>query len=80
MVERRPFPAGGRARIVAQLRNMTDWKKIASGREAGIPEADLDRVVESLKSLEEVFRPLAQKIAHDVEPAVTFHAAQGEDE
>jgi len=55
---------------------MTDWKSIAKARQLNIPEPDLDRVVQPLAGLEQVFRPLAGTIPHEIEPAVTFHAAE----
>jgi hypothetical protein len=43
-----------------------------------IPEPDRERAAEVLKALEAVFRPLAEAIPEDVEPAVTFRAEEEE--
>ena len=58
---------------------MTDWMAIAAGRGLGIPDADLDRIVPVLEALEAAFRPLAENIPWDVEPAVTFSCPAGDE-
>ena len=59
---------------------MQDWKSIASAKDVGIPDADLDGIVSVLESLEAAFRPLVVTIPRDVEPAITLSepAVQGE--
>lgn len=44
-----------------------DWTAIAKA--SGLPAADISRLVPPLDALEEVFRPLAQSLMPDVEPA-----------
>lgn len=58
---------------------MRDWKALASAMRLEIPEADLDRIVPALESLETSFRPLIATIARDVEPAIILSepAVQG---
>jgi hypothetical protein len=52
-----------------------DWKKIARASGLAIPDAALERIVQSLDALEADFRPLARALPQDVEPATAFHAA-----
>ena len=59
-------------RLFAWQELMRNWKLVASGRDAGIPDPDLERVTPSLDSLEAVFRLLIRAIPHDIEPAVVF--------
>lgn len=51
---------------------MTDWKTLATARCPDIPPDAVARIVPSLEALETAFRPLAEKLMPDVEPAVTF--------
>ena len=53
---------------------MSDWRAIAKARGLDIPPRDLDRIAETLEQLEATFRPLAVKLAPDVEPATGFRA------
>jgi hypothetical protein len=55
---------------------MKQWKQIADA--AGLDIPDMERIIPALDALEAAFRPLAKAIPHDVEPAVTFHAAEEE--
>lgn len=55
---------------------MPDWKALAKARNLNIPAADVNRIAASLDGLERAFRPLVAAIPHDVEPAVTFRAAE----
>lgn len=48
---------------------MRDWKQVAEGFGAEIPDRDLDRVAASLAAVEEAFRPLVGKIPLETEPA-----------
>jgi hypothetical protein len=41
---------------------MTDWKKIASAIEPGIPAGDVEKIVPMLDALEAAFRPLRKSI------------------
>ena len=41
-----------------------------------IPAPDLARALERLHSLEEVFRPLAQRLTPEMEPAVVFRPGE----
>jgi hypothetical protein len=55
---------------------MKDWKAIAKASGIGIPDKDLDRVTAPLEALEEVFRPLANTLTPDVEPATEFRVEE----
>jgi hypothetical protein len=55
---------------------MKDWKQIAAGLGANIPDADVAKITPALDALEAAFRPLARAIPEDVEPAVTFRAEE----
>jgi len=52
----------------------TDWKALAAARGLKIPAADLEAATRRLDALEETFRPLAQALTPDQEPAVAFRA------
>jgi hypothetical protein len=41
-----------------------------------IPPADRERIAKPLAALEEVFRPLAESLLFEDEPAATFDAAE----
>jgi len=56
---------------------MTDWRAIARAHD--IPEPDVDRVVAPLESLEQVFRPLAESLRSEMEPA-TIYRPEGVEE
>ena len=51
---------------------MKNWKLIAQANEFDIPEADLDRIAPVLDALEAAFRPLADNIPLETEPAIVF--------
>jgi hypothetical protein len=53
---------------------MRDWEAIAKARGLRIPGRELDLVTGPLRSLEEVFRPLAADLPPGLEPATTFRA------
>lgn len=55
---------------------MKDWNAIAAASGAGIPASDIPRIVKPLAALEEAFRPLAESLHFDDEPATTFDAAE----
>jgi hypothetical protein len=55
---------------------MKDWALTAKAAGLDIPAKDISRMVQPLKDLEEVFRPLAQSLTPEMEPAVSFHADQ----
>jgi hypothetical protein len=48
---------------------MRDWKAIAKARGIEIPAGDLDRTVEPLDEMEEIFRSLIPDLTPDIEPA-----------
>jgi hypothetical protein len=50
---------------------MTDWKALAQA--AGLPREALDRITPPLETIEAVFRPLAENLPPELEPACTFH-------
>lgn len=52
-----------------------DWKKIARANGLAIPDKDLDRITPALDALESAFRPLAQGLSPEMEPAVIFDVA-----
>jgi hypothetical protein len=51
---------------------VTDWRAIARARGMELPTEDLERVAGPLEALEEVFRPLADGLGPEAEPAVEF--------
>jgi hypothetical protein len=53
---------------------MKDWSMIAKAAAADIPAADVARAAQTLNGLEEVFRPMAQSLTPEMEPALAFHA------
>ncbi len=55
---------------------MKDWSAIAAASGAGIPASDVERIVKPLAALEEAFRPLADSLRFDDEPATAFDAAE----
>ena len=55
---------------------MKDWSAIARAAGLDIPAKDLPRHTKPLDSLEETFRPLAQPLTPDMEPAFSFEAGQ----
>lgn len=52
---------------------MKNWKLAAEALNLGIPESELPKLSQTLESIEAAFRPLAESIPDDVEPAVIFH-------
>jgi hypothetical protein len=60
------------------MKQMKDWKKIASAYDLKIPEAEFERISPALDSLEKSFRPLVQAIPQNLEPAVNFGIPQEE--
>ena len=48
---------------------MKDWKLLASALDLDIPEAEMERVKASLDAVETAFRPLADTIPLETEPA-----------
>jgi hypothetical protein len=56
-----------------------DWKKIARASGLTISEADLERVAPALDALEAAFRPLARTLQRELEPAITFRAAEDDE-
>ena len=55
---------------------MKDWASAAKAAGLDIPAKDVSRIVQPLNSLEEVFRPLAQSLTPEMEPATLFRADQ----
>jgi len=53
-----------------------DWKKIARAEQLEIPDADLERIAPTLDAMEAAFRPLAQALPPETEPALIFRAAE----
>jgi len=51
---------------------MKDWKAIAKARGLGVSDAELERIVAPLDSLEESFRPLVKDLTPDWEPVVGY--------
>ncbi|MGA2723047.1 MAG: hypothetical protein ABSG79_11620 [Bryobacteraceae bacterium] len=48
---------------------MKDWKAIAKASGLEVDAAQLNRIAEPLEALEAAFRPLANRLTPDVEPA-----------
>jgi hypothetical protein len=53
---------------------MKDWSLIAKAVAPDIPANDASRAAQPLNALEDVFRPLAQGLTPEVEPAFSFGA------
>jgi len=53
-----------------------DWKKKARAEQLEIPDADLERIAPTLDAMEAAFRPLAQALPPETEPALIFRAAE----
>lgn len=53
-----------------------DWTLIAKATGVAISAEDLARISKTLDSLEETFRPLAEELTSDLEPAPVFHAEE----
>ena len=51
-----------------------DWKALAKARGIEIPETELELIRPRLDALEQAFRPLAQRLTPDQEPAAVFRA------
>lgn len=55
---------------------MKDWSAIAAAGDFGIPAEDAARIVKPLEGLEQTFRPLAETLRFDDEPAAIFDPAE----
>jgi len=57
-----------------------DWKLLAQALSLDIPDPDLEKITPALDALEVSFRPLADKVPHETDPAVLFfcHAEEAE--
>ena len=53
---------------------MKDWSAIAKASGLDIPANDAAGAASALNGLEAIFRPLAQSLTPEMEPAVAFHA------
>ena len=53
-----------------------DWRRIAQANRLEIPDADLDRIAPTLEAMEAAFRPLAQALPPDTDPAFIFRAVE----
>ena len=49
-----------------------DWKNLARASGWPIPDAELDRMAQTLNALEASFRPLAEALRPETEPALIF--------
>jgi hypothetical protein len=56
---------------------MRDWQAMAAASGTGIPAQDVERVTKPFVGLEQTFRPLANSLTFDEEPATAFDAAEG---
>ncbi|MGA3072499.1 MAG: hypothetical protein ABSG56_02290 [Bryobacteraceae bacterium] len=56
-----------------------DWKKIARANGLAIPDAALERIAQSLDTLEADFRPLMRALPPETEPALAFRAELSHD-
>ena len=52
-----------------------DWKTMARASGLAIPDEELERITAPLDRLEADFRPLADSLEPDEEPAIVFHPA-----
>jgi hypothetical protein len=52
---------------------MKNWVGIAQAGGLDLPSRDLDRIVQPLAALEEIFRPLAKQLTPDMEPDLELH-------
>jgi hypothetical protein len=59
---------------------MIDFKALARARGLDIPEAELDRIVPTLETLEAAFRPLAADLPASLEPAIGICPVEDETE
>jgi hypothetical protein len=57
-----------------------DWTALAKARGLVLPAEEIARVLEPLRTLESVFRPLTRRIPSDVQPAIVFRADEGRTE
>lgn len=51
---------------------MRDYRKLAAALLPALPPEEVNRVIAPLDSLEVAFRPIAERIPHETEPAVQF--------
>jgi len=51
-----------------------DWEALAKARGLELSPDELDRVIEPLRALEGRFRPLANGLSSNLDPATTFRA------
>ena len=51
---------------------MTDWHALARARALDIPDEAVTRIAPALDGLHSAFHPLLDKLAIDVEPAITL--------
>ncbi len=58
---------------------MKDWKTLAQAGGSGIPEADLERIIEPLQALEDTFRPLVANLPPELEPATELRAGENDE-
>ena len=52
---------------------MTNWKALAQAAGLGTDAQALERIAKPLERIETVFRPLAENLPPELEPACTFH-------
>jgi hypothetical protein len=57
---------------------MKDWRAIAKASGLDLHARDLDRIAQSLDSLEETFRPLVADLSPDMEPSFRFQIQESE--
>ncbi len=55
-----------------------DWTSIAAASGLGIPAPEMERAAAALDALEAAFRPLAESLAPEVDPAPVFRPAEDE--
>jgi hypothetical protein len=55
---------------------MKDWCAIARASGFKIPAEELPRVVFTLETLDAAFRPLAERLTPEMEPALLFRAEE----
>jgi hypothetical protein len=57
---------------------MKDWKAIAKANGLDLPAQEMDKIADTLKNLDDAFRPLAHGLSPDIEPATGFQVEEAE--
>ena len=60
------------------MARMADWKKIADGLNAGIPDAQMETIRPTLEGLDKLFHPLTLTLRPEDDIATPFAPGDGE--